>query len=89
METFYWIDHEPSPLDIDQMFRDKLLEQGCYEEILYTLFDSGELHYYRNRYLYKLKDSCMHRVIKRGYLRNKENKSMGKSLDFERAIYGY
>ena len=53
------------------------------------MFDVPAFHYYRFRYVYRLKPykKCTKRLIKRNYMRG--NKSLGKSLDFDRAYLGY
>ena len=80
--------HDDSPTDLDKMFRDSFLETGCYEEVMKSIFHTDALHIYRYRYIYRVKPHCAHRMVKRGYMHNPENKSLGKGVDFERAYLG-
>ena len=47
------------------------------------------MHAYRYKYIFRVKPACAHRIIKRGYMNNKENISFGASIDFDRAFIGY
>ena len=47
------------------------------------------MHAYRYKYIFRVKPACAHRIIKRGYMNNIENKSFGASIDLDRAFIGY
>ena len=64
----------------------------CYEKIHTALLDKRKPHYYRYRFIYRLKPykKCTKRLIKRNYMKgNREMGSLGKSYDFDRAYLGY
>lgn len=77
-----------SATDVDQIYRERLVATGCYEFVMRGIFNTEPDHYYRWRYIYRITPKCAHRMIKRGYLYNPENTSLGKSVDFERAYLG-
>ena len=43
-----------SPVDIDQIFKEKLLETGCYEQVAEAIFNTVEIHLNRYRYTYRI-----------------------------------
>ena len=66
------------------------MESSCYDLVVkqvYTFID--KIHAYRYKYIFRVKPQCAHRIIKRGYMNNKENLSFGSSIDFDRAFIGY
>ena len=48
-----------------------------------------QIHGYAYKYYFRLTPKCAHRVIYRGYMRDKRNRSLGPNLDFIRAFSGY
>lgn len=74
---------------ITQHFLKRILETGCYETVGKYPYHIIAIHNYSKRHLFRIlpKKECLDRLIKRGYYRN--NKSLGKANDFERAFMGY
>ena len=69
------------------MMLDRLRATGCYEWVGKFPYHIESPHNYDYRQLFRVTKQCEHRVIKRGYYRN--NKSLGKAIDFDRALTGY
>lgn len=68
----------------------KMLTQDCYEEVYrFPSVMWPQIHGYGYKYYFRLTPKCAHRLIYRGYMRNKKNKSLGPRLDFIRALSGF
>lgn len=62
----------------------------CYEEVYrYPITILPQTHGYGYKYYLRITPKCAHRVIHRGYMRNKKNKSLGRNYDFIRAFSGF
>ena len=62
----------------------------CYEEVYrFPSIMWQKVHGYGYKLYFRLTPKCAHRVIYRGYMRNKLNKSLSPSFDFRRALSGY
>ena len=62
----------------------------CYEEVYrFPSIMLPQIHAYGYKFYFRLKPKCAQRVIYRGYMRNKKNKSLGPNLDFIRAFSGF
>jgi len=67
----------------------KMLSE-CYEEVYrFPSIMLPQIHGYAYKYYFRLTPKCAHRVIYRGYMRDKRNRSLGPNLDFIRAFSGY
>ena len=42
-------------IHLDELFKDHMLKQGCYEPIFQTMFDIKGLHEYKWRQIYRIK----------------------------------
>lgn len=89
MDSQDFLNDRLSPTDVDAEFRDRFVKHGCYEQVFKTIMNVRGLHDYKWRYVYRIKPQCFHRMIRAGYMRNPKNKSLGQSLDFDRAYLGY
>ena len=89
MSSFDWAAHYEGFPAITQYYHKRILETGCYEEVLRYPYHVMEPNNYHKRVLFRIlpKPECMDRLIKRGYYRF--NKSLGKANDFDRAIMGF
>ena len=67
-------------------------EGSCYEQVKQIVMSlSPQPHTYGYKYLYRVKEHCLDRIVRRGYGRNPINKERGQGTqtDFDRAFQGY
>jgi len=75
---------------ITRLLNQKILDSGCYELVGEHIYHVIRIPYnFKKRSVYRIKaeSHCLDRIIKRGYYKN--NKSLGKTNDFERAFMGF
>tara|TARA_B110000285_G_scaffold213674_1_gene258212 strand:+ start:1751 stop:2041 length:291 start_codon:yes stop_codon:yes gene_type:complete len=74
---------------ITRLLNQRILDSGCYELVGEHIYHVISPNNFKKRSLFRIKPEshCLGRMIKRGYYKN--NKSLGKTNDFERAFMGF